>query len=1178
MPPPQKQVGTGAANATMLGHLVDFGSQTLNNLLRLMALGYRQKRLVEIDDELAHVELEIANLEGKITTYKNRLAASTSRKQPTLSEGGANGGNNSNSSLNRAGVSLSASSYQVNVISLDLDLSAEATVAVADLELISDSDEEGTEPSSQSQIQIPSFEPFVEIEVEEAGTTLPNPLLSEYDPYEATNSGEGEGVLLEVSPTVSLALSGFANHLANANANVNGNGANRFEASDSRVVIIEEGGMVGDRNNATTEALLSSPIGSIVPLGEYSANNNGGGEAVTSNSSPTAKVLDLDMLQHALHNLGVGRSEVSSNESNVVNIGGGRQSSDPSNLTTNRPASPVGITLCFMIGWLCLSQFMGMGGQPVAYASASSSTNISTFKATGAGAQAQVITNTIIPAVVTSTTTSPNNANANSNYMLAVELTITLTTLNNSGSSSVNEALSTAKLLDEISQYQLSLSDDGVALAAKRAEPLRSTAKQSVQLRYLFASFGGENKLALKDKANVRLKLLPIVWDKNLPARGEYLLRGTLSLDPTSPLIVVSSGSANPKPNEAASGGGEQDAGSNGNSNNNSSGQFNFVRGANGETLSMGLPEWSRELVPLLNNAAIIPTSGSASASSQQTLALGRVLSVKKSPTGYLIVGVGLLVPGLIILLHLFQAGWLTLIVSSLLQRDPSPTQSNKNKTDTSRRGKPSSRPSPPASANLVDSVGSGDEMMVNISSGNDDDNDDANPRITLTPTPLGLASNIDGGDATDTDTTAKIELTNLKKSGEADQTHSTNTNTKPNFLTNLLSKFSSRAGANRTRTNSPTTVTTPKAQKSPSPSASLEQFHAEGPTSNSSTAAYEAGAISELDPEAAYQVSPYAGRGTNYNGSSNGEAEEELEYPDYNAPSTAKPAVPTTRLEPPTPSLPLSNDGDTDDDDDDDDSNGDAGDTTNATATTSYYYNNAKTTPSDALVDQTEVGVKTTSTSASATTTTTTATVVNRLPLTSGVNNTNTNNKKMVTKAGGSGKKLNWSLLKSVGEGAAKVQAPSQQGGLDTFIGKFGLTGSGLELKAKSVMEQNAQRWLGADKVSINQQVSLLSLAQNAGTMLSGGRGYSNDESAYMNNGASLDFILTVERAGQPIRLIVVEMDGPWHTLDQKQVRRDIRKDSILKKMGVWLVRATKVEQLEQALTDIAPGLWKRI
>ena len=125
-------------------------------------------------------------------------------------------------------------------------------------------------------------------------------------------------------------------------------------------------------------------------------------------------------------------------------------------------------------------------------------------------------------------------------------------------------------------------------------------------------------------------------------------------------------------------------------------------------------------------------------------------------------------------------------------------------------------------------------------------------------------------------------------------------------------------------------------------------------------------------------------------------------------------------------------------------------------------------------------------------------------------------------------------------------------------------------------MLETSATGWLKADKIKISQQVGLAALANTVGLKLSQGQRYSAKESTFMKNGSSLDFVVSVERKGYPIRLVIVEMDGPQHTSDRKQVARDKRKDSILGKMnGVWLVRATKPSQLEEALTLIGAELW---
>jgi hypothetical protein len=159
---------------------------------------------------------------------------------------------------------------------------------------------------------------------------------------------------------------------------------------------------------------------------------------------------------------------------------------------------------------------------------------------------------------------------------------------------------------------------------------------------------------------------------------------------------------------------------------------------------------------------------------------------------------------------------------------------------------------------------------------------------------------------------------------------------------------------------------------------------------------------------------------------------------------------------------------------------------------------------------------------------------------------------------------------------GEVKIQAPDRQRGNKAVISKMGLLGSNLELGAYELLRENAVTWLKADRVDLNKQSSLLSLARQVGLDLSGGS-YTAHESAYMNNGASVDFVLEVHKAGQPIRVIAIEMDGRQHETDPKQKKRDKRKDAILKKMGIWLIRAKKEKELEGALTAIAPKLWKK-
>jgi hypothetical protein len=159
-------------------------------------------------------------------------------------------------------------------------------------------------------------------------------------------------------------------------------------------------------------------------------------------------------------------------------------------------------------------------------------------------------------------------------------------------------------------------------------------------------------------------------------------------------------------------------------------------------------------------------------------------------------------------------------------------------------------------------------------------------------------------------------------------------------------------------------------------------------------------------------------------------------------------------------------------------------------------------------------------------------------------------------------------------GEGA-KIQFAKRQKGKNTVISQMGLLGSGLEASAFELLKENAALWLNCDRVDVNKQVSLLSLANSNGLNLNG-RSYSSAESSYMNNGSSLDFVLEAHKEGKPIRLIALEMDGIWHDLNQKQIQRDKRKDSILAKINIDLIRAKKADDLEKALKKLAVRIWK--
>jgi hypothetical protein len=124
-------------------------------------------------------------------------------------------------------------------------------------------------------------------------------------------------------------------------------------------------------------------------------------------------------------------------------------------------------------------------------------------------------------------------------------------------------------------------------------------------------------------------------------------------------------------------------------------------------------------------------------------------------------------------------------------------------------------------------------------------------------------------------------------------------------------------------------------------------------------------------------------------------------------------------------------------------------------------------------------------------------------------------------------------------------------------------------------MLAASASKWLHADCVEIDNQVFLSDLAEGLWTKVSR-LGFGLAESAFMQNEARLDFLLEVFKKDHPKKLIAVECDGSQHLTDPVQQQRDVKKNRILDKLGIPLVRVTQVHQLEERLKNLVPVLWE--
>jgi len=156
------------------------------------------------------------------------------------------------------------------------------------------------------------------------------------------------------------------------------------------------------------------------------------------------------------------------------------------------------------------------------------------------------------------------------------------------------------------------------------------------------------------------------------------------------------------------------------------------------------------------------------------------------------------------------------------------------------------------------------------------------------------------------------------------------------------------------------------------------------------------------------------------------------------------------------------------------------------------------------------------------------------------------------------------------------QIWLPPQEDGKTTFVGKRKHLDSQFESKSLAFMlTAPASKWLHANRVEIDNQAFLSDLAAGLWTKV-GGLGFGPAESAFMQNESRLDFLLEAFRVGYPKKLIAVECDGSQHFTDPVQQQRDVKKNRILEKLGIPLVRVTQVHQLEERLKELVPVLWE--
>lgn len=143
-------------------------------------------------------------------------------------------------------------------------------------------------------------------------------------------------------------------------------------------------------------------------------------------------------------------------------------------------------------------------------------------------------------------------------------------------------------------------------------------------------------------------------------------------------------------------------------------------------------------------------------------------------------------------------------------------------------------------------------------------------------------------------------------------------------------------------------------------------------------------------------------------------------------------------------------------------------------------------------------------------------------------------------------------------------------------FVGNLKKLDSQFEHDALTLLVQDnaACRWLAADKVTIQNQVYLKDLAKTLWST-TGSTGFGSAESAFMGNDSRLDFLLKVERTGYPARLVAIETDGPQHFSDDAQRRRDVKKNRILEKLDIPLIRVSHVRQLQGRVEALPSVLW---
>lgn len=160
---------------------------------------------------------------------------------------------------------------------------------------------------------------------------------------------------------------------------------------------------------------------------------------------------------------------------------------------------------------------------------------------------------------------------------------------------------------------------------------------------------------------------------------------------------------------------------------------------------------------------------------------------------------------------------------------------------------------------------------------------------------------------------------------------------------------------------------------------------------------------------------------------------------------------------------------------------------------------------------------------------------------------------------------------------GQAQPWQPPARAGQTNFVGRKKDLGSGFERKALDfLLAAPASKLLHADRVEIDTQVFLSDLAKGGLWTKTPTLGFSAVESRFMENESRLDFLLEIYREGYPTKLLAIETDGFQHYSDQVQRERDVKKNRILAKMGIPLVRVYQVHQLEDKLKELVAVLWE--